>query len=1087
MELQQESSRFGAATASKNFSSSSSAFVSASQSPFFSPRSPPSNGSPSTVSESNKSDMLSSSNGSQPIPSFIRNNHSRGPDSFCSLNSSSTNDIPSSSYGPSFIRTNQLKNTKKSNSLFSNNSSSTNVHSAFYNAGSDNALAHKNALPHRNVSAHSNTSGHIAEKSSVPNNAACTQTGISFARTSASLSSSARLRSCDVYIGTHGQKPSLLRFTKWLRAELELQGIACFAADRARYTDSRSHEIADRVINSATFGVVIITKKSFANPYTIEELKIFLGRKNLVPLFFDLSPGDCLARDIIEKRGELWEKQGGDLWMLYDGEEKEWKEAVEGLSRVDEWKLEAYTGNWRSCVLRAVSLLGTRLGRRSVAEREKVRKQRLEREEYPFPRNAGFVGRKKELLDLEAILFGKTDGDDDDDEIFDLKIRPKKRDCVIVRKRSDSDRSKKWVDAGEDGQIERRRMSESDRLKDAEEGGLTERRKSEADRWAIKGEEKHSQGGDKAESSKGKELVIWKESEKEIEIQRGRSSQKTKDRRHRSRTMHRARYTRMSKDLNTSYGRGIACVSGESGIGKTELLLEFAYKFSQRYRMVLWVGGEARYLRQNYLNLCLFLGLDVSTGTQIGSEKCRNRTFEEQEMEAFQRVRKELIRDIPYLLVIDNLESERDWWDGRDILELLPRFGGTTHVIISTRLSRVMNLEPLKLSYLSSMEAMALMKGNRRDFSILELDALRVIEERLGRITLGLGLVGTILSELPITPSRLLDTINRVPLRDISWGIREDSTLKNHPFLMQLLDVCFSILDHADEPKKLASRMALVSVWFSPHPIPISLLAVAAHKLPERTNGLQVWKKCLHAVGCCCGVSQARKSETEASAMLIRFGFARSSSRQGWVHIHEIIQLYARKKGGNSAARAMFQGISNRGTISLHSEHLWAACFLIFGFGNDPVIVEPKVSELLSFTKRGVLPLAIHAFTAFSRCHAALELLRLCTNALEAAEESFVSEVPNWLNRSLCWRRPGHTDTQLDEYLWQDVTLLKASLLEIRAKLMLRGGQYDGGEELCRACISIRTVMLGADHPDTVTAQETLAKLVRCRTNIRVG
>ena len=66
-------------------------------------------------------------------------------------------------------------------------------------------------------------------------------------------------------------------------------------------------------------------------------------------------------------------------------------------------------------------------------------------------------------------------------------------------------------------------------------------------------------------------------------------------------------------------------------------------------------------------------------------------------MEALQRVRKELSRDIPYVLVIDNLENERDWWDSRDLLELLQCFGGTTHVIVSTR---VINLDPVRLSYL---------------------------------------------------------------------------------------------------------------------------------------------------------------------------------------------------------------------------------------------------------------------------------------------------------------------------------------------------------------------------------------------------
>lgn len=70
---------------------------------------------------------------------------------------------------------------------------------------------------------------------------------------------------------------------------------------------------------------------------------------------------------------------------------------------------------------------------------------------------------------------------------------------------------------------------------------------------------------------------------------------------------------------------------------------------------------------------------------------------------------------------------------------------------------------------------------------------------------------------------------------------------------------------------------------------------------------------------------------------------------------------------------------------------------------------------------------------------------------------------------------------QVDEYAWQELTLLKAVLLETQAKLLMKGGQFDRGEEVCRTCLKIRSVMLGPDHVDTIAAQETLAKLVRYR------
>nr|KYP67296.1 hypothetical protein KK1_013621 [Cajanus cajan] len=840
--------------------------------------------------------------------------------------------------------------------------------------------------------------------------------------------SSYRLRSCDVFVGLHGCKPPLLRFAKWLCAELEIQGISCFVSDRARCRSSRKRGIEERAMDAASFGIVIITRKSFKNQCTIEELQYFGSKKNLVPIFFDLSPADCLVRDIIEKRGELWEKHGGELWLSYEGLEQEWKDAVHGLSRVDECKLEAQDGNWRDCILRAVTLLAMKLGRRSVAERLTKWREMAEKEEFPFARNENFIGRKKELSQLEFILFGDVTGDAEQDYI-ELKARPRRKSVRIG-----------W---GKSNVID--------------------------ERWR----ERHMGNG----NSKEKEPVVWKESEKEIEMQGIEFSHRNNHPRFK-----RGKYTKRRKGMKILYGKGIACVSGDSGIGKTELILEFAYRFHQRYKMVLWIGGESRYIRQNYLNIRSFLEVDV--GVENSLEKTKIRGFEEQEVGAICRVRKELMRNIPYLVVIDNLESEKDWWDHKLVMDLLPRFGGETHVIVSTRLPRIMNLEPLKLSYLSGVEAMSLMLGSDKDYPVSEVDALRTIEEKVGRLTLGLAIIGAILCELPITPSRLLDTINRMPLKEMSWSDKEAHSLRKNTFLLQLFDVCFSIFDHADGPRSLATKMVLVSGWFAPGAIPVSLLALAAHKVPEKCKGECFWRKTLKLLTCRFTSSYAKKSELEASSLLLRFSIARSSTKQGYIHINDLIKLYARKREDSGAAQAMIQAIISHGPIAQNLEHLWAACFLLFGFGHDLVVVELKVYELLYFVKKVVLPLAIHTFITYSRCTVALELLRLCTNALEAADQAFVTPVDKWLDKSLCWRSI-QTNAQLNPCLWQELALCRATVLETRAKLMLKGAQFDIGDDLIRKALFIRTSICGEDHPDTISARETLSKLTRLNANVQ--
>ncbi|KAI3822232.1 hypothetical protein L1987_09819 [Smallanthus sonchifolius] len=724
--------------------------------------------------------------------------------------------------------------------------------------------------------------------------------------------------------------------------------------------------------------------------------------------------------DIVERRGETWERHGGELWFLYGGLENEWKEAVNGLTRVDEWKLEAHDGKWRDCILRAVTLLALRLGKRSVVDRLTKWREKVENEEFPYPRNENFIGRKKELSELEFMLFGDVIGDRERD-YFELKARPRRRNLI-----------QNW---GRSNSIDEHRREV----------------KTEA----------------RSRRRKGKEPVVWKESEKEIEMQNTDLSPKP---------------GRRKRAAKVVYGKGIACVSGDSGIGKTELLLEFAYRFHQRYKMVLWIGGESRYIRQNYLNLWSFLEVDV--GIESSLEKSRTKSFEEHEETAIASIRKELMRNIPFLVIIDNLESEKDWWDHKHIIDLLPRFGGETHVLVSTRLSRLINMEPLRLSYLSGVEAMSLMQGNitERPVSVSEIDALRTIEEKLGRLTLGLAIVGAVLSELPITPSRLLDTINRMPS---SGRERESHSLRRNMFLLQLIEVCFSIFDHADGPRSLATRMVLASGWFAPGPTPVPLLALAAKRIPEKHHRTRLWRRILKSLTCGCSSLYDKKSETEACSVLLRFNLARSCTKDGYIRFNQLVKLYARKRSIPGTAHAVVHTIVTQGTIINHADHIWAACFLLLGFGTDPVVIETKASELPFLIKEVILPLAIRTFIRFSRCTAALELLRLCTNLLEAADEALVTPVEKWLDKSLCWK-PIQTDAQLNPGLWQDLALSRATVFEIRAKLMLRGGQFDIGDDLIRKSIFIRSSICGEDHPHTVSARETLSKLTRLVANVQI-
>lgn len=512
--------------------------------------------------------------------------------------------------------------------------------------------------------------------------------------------------------------------------------------------------------------------------------------------------------------------------------------------------------------------------------------------------------------------------------------------------------------------------------------------------------------------------------------------------------------------------------------------------------MVLWVGGESRYLRQNILNLSLNLGLDLSADAE--RERGRIRSFDEQELEAFKRVKRELFRDMPYLLIIDNLESDNEWWDGKDLHDLIPRNTGGSHIIITTRLSKVMNYDVMQILPLALPDSILLMKGRRRrEYPSEEIEVLKKFDERLGRVTFGLCIVGSLLSELGVSPSSLLEEVTSISFDDNFTGgggggqgqvsANDEQFCKNNPFLMKLMMFCFTILQQESGRRNLvASRMLLVGSWFAPSAVSATLLAISAKSVAETGSGLGNWVKRLSLSTCL--APKTWKTEEESATLIVKLSLARRANKaQGYsLHFHPITSVFAKRKEGSFSAKAMVQGIRKMGTPPTSSDHLWASAFLVFGFKSEPPLVQLKAVDLVLYIKKTALPLAVRAFTGFSRCTSALELLKVCTNVLEEVEKSFVSQIQDWCHGSLCWKKSQafQSSQKVDEYVWQDVTLLKATLLETRAKLLLRGGHFDSGEELCRTCISIRTVMLGHNHGQTLAAQETLAKLVRMRSKI---
>jgi hypothetical protein len=782
----------------------------------------------------------------------------------------------------------------------------------------------------------------------------------------------ARARLCDVYIGHNRLGPPLShRLVKWLTSELELLGISVFTTDRSRNKDAISHCAAKVAMDVVQLGILVITVPSLSNAFSIEEMLIFSQNRKLVPVFVGLTRDDCVSLDVIQRKGDLWDRFGGELWRGYEGRGEDWIEAVDGLSRVD-MDFEASAANLRDCILNVVAFIGKRLGKRSINESiQKWSESFLL--ELPFPRNKDFFGRKRELRQLEYILFHYIEGDNEENLV----------------------------------------------------GSEIEKEK---------------------ENRKGKKPLTNEEQEYE--------------------------QTSLAITENGSSDGGIVCVTGETGIGKTELLLEFAYLHLQRYKSVFWVSGESRFLRENYMKLSGPLGIDAGIDTGSGASS-------NIEDEAIGKVRKEFTRDIPYLILIDNMEMEGDFWDGKPISDLLPAFSSQTHVLISTRLPRISNTMQFKLSFPSSSQAMALIKGETSLLIRSEDDvAVKIIQEKLRRLPFGLVLVRMILSQLSIDAQTLLELLENPMLAEISYRPIEDPVFQYNPLLVQLLDVSFFLFNQLYKgTQNLALNMIEISTWFGPSLIPVCMLAYVASGGTLSSNPKNIWKRLRNSMFSlpCMGTLNEEGKEAKVLSILMQFGIARTGTQPGHVCFHDIFKLYARNRSNVEPNSSFVEAVIDEGFLPEYSNHVWAASFLVLKFGlYHPVLIDLVPCDILLFIKRLVIPLVTYSLNELSLCSVVLEILRVATQRLELLENSLLDEVETMRKNRSFFGRKNRSVIESEPSIHHDIFTLRGAILETRAKIMIKMGKYDVAEDLCRIAINIKEVIYGVEHVETQSAKKIM-------------
>ncbi|MFI6636507.1 FxSxx-COOH system tetratricopeptide repeat protein [Nonomuraea fuscirosea] len=502
---------------------------------------------------------------------------------------------------------------------------------------------------------------------------------------------------------------------------------------------------------------------------------------------------------------------------------------------------------------------------------------------------------------------------------------------------------------------------------------------------------------------------------------------------------------------------------GLGGVGKTQMAVEFAYRYRHKYDLVWWISADQRVLIRSSL-ATLAPHLDLPSAAAIGVEDAANAALDA------------LRRGEPYdrwLLVFDNADEPEE------IRDVIPE--GPGHVLIASRNHRWEDVvEAVPVDVFTREESIAFLAKRVRK-AITPEDADRLAEQ-LGDLPLALEQAGALQAETGMSVDQYIELLHRHTGQLLDEG-------KPTEYPISMTAAWELSVSRLSERRPEAIDLLRCCAFFGPEPIPRDVFGQRVSGLNPRLSEILANPiKMSRAVG-----------------ELGRFALARIDPTSRTIQVHRLIQALVRDELEPEERVTHLADVHRLLTgmpLGNPEESVnWGRHGGILGH-----VVPARVHESRDLKVRGfALDLARYLYTsgdplltwnALARSvrlsgHYA-EACDLGEEALEYGLEYLGAEHPAYLltakDLSIAWRRLGELGKALE--MCTDVhsryvrrygldhpdTLAAAMSL---ANVQRNNGQEEEGLKLAADTVTRYPRIYGDDHPYTLACTGNLALLYR--------